>query len=121
MEESVTDHPRLETFGLADELALAVYSTTSSFPPHHTSELVTRMRNSAVSVATEIVARAGTRSESDDRRFVDSAFASIRELSYLIGLAHRLGYLTAEQTRSLRALQGRTAWALVSLMRSADQ
>jgi four helix bundle protein len=117
----VTDHPRLETFGLADELALAVYSSTSTFPPHETSDLVTRMRSSAVSVATDIVARAGTSSESEDRRLFDSAFASIRELSYLIGLAHRLGYLTTAQTRSLRALQGRTAWALVSLMRSVDR
>ena len=117
----MTDHPRLETFGLADELALAVYSSTASFPPHQTSELVARMRSSAVAVATDIVARAGARSGSEDRRLFDSAFASIRELSYLIGLAHRLGYLTAEQTRSLRALQGRTAWALVSLMRSADR
>ena len=113
----MTDYPRLETFGLADELALAVYSSTSTFPPHETSDLVTRMRSSAVAVATEIVEGSGRRSESEERRFLDSAFASIRELSYLIGLAHRLGYLTTEQTRSLRALQGRTAWALVSLMR----
>ena len=116
----MTDHRRLETFGLADELALAVYSSTASFPLHQTLDLVTRMRSSAVALATEIVARAGTRSESEDRRLFDSAFASIRELSYLIGLAHRLGYLTAEQTRSLRALQGRTAWALVSLTRSLE-
>jgi four helix bundle protein len=117
----VTDHRRLETFGLADELALAVYSSTASFPPHQTSELATRMRSSAVAVATDIVARAGTMSECEDRRLFDSTFASIRELSYLIGLAHRLGYLTVEQTRCLRALQGRTAWALVSLISSVER
>jgi four helix bundle protein len=116
----VTDHRRLETFGLADELALAVYSATSSFPPCETSDLVTRMRSSAVSVATEIVTQSGEKSGSEDRRVLGKAFASIRELSYLIGLAHRLGYLTTGQTRSLRALQGRTAWALVSLMRSVE-
>jgi four helix bundle protein len=116
----VTDHRRLETFGLADELALAVYASTSSFPLHQTADLATRMRSSAVSVATEIVARPGTKSEADDRRLLDGAFASIRELSYLIGLAHRLGYLTAEQTRGLRILQGRTAAALASLIRSVE-
>ena len=117
----MADHPRLETFGLADQLAVAVYSSTSSFPLHETSDLVTRMRSSAVSVATEIVARSGTVSEPRDPGPLDSAFSAIRELSYLIGLAHRLGYLNAEQTRSLRTLQGRTAEALVSLMRPADR
>jgi four helix bundle protein len=116
----VTEHRRLETFGLADELALAVYSSTSSFPVRGTSDLVTRMRRSAVSVATEIVGRSGRSADLEERQVIDRAFSAIRELAYLIGLAHRLGYLTAEQTRSLRTLQGRTAAALASLIRSIE-
>jgi len=113
----VSQHPRLDTFGLADELALAVYSSTSSFPPCGTSDLVTRMRSSAVSVATEIVGRAGRSADVEERQVIDRAFSAIRELAYLIGLSHRLGYLSVDETRKLRNLQGRTAAALASLMR----
>lgn len=113
-------HQRLETFRFADDLAMTVYESTTSFPFAEQDGLARQMRRSAMSVATNIVAGCGKSSEFEYRRFLDMAFGSIRELAYLIGVSTRLGYLSNVQERQLRALQGRVAAALESLIRSLE-
>ena len=112
------DHRQLETFGLADELAMATYSATRHFPKHERYGLVSQMRRSAISIPTNIVEGCGRRSEAELLRFLDIAFSSTRELSYLIDLSTRLGYTSAEDADRLTGLHRRTAAALAALMRS---
>lgn len=119
--EGMRDHRRLDTFNLADELAMSVYSSTAGFPARERFAMVSQMRRAAVSAATNIVEGCGRKSEADFRRFLNIAFASVRELGYLIELSHRLGYLPPSQTQNLRTLQSRTAAALSALDRSFDR
>jgi four helix bundle protein len=49
------DRSKLRAFELADQLAIAVYRSTASFPKEEMFGLTSQMRRAAVSVASNIV------------------------------------------------------------------
>ena len=112
------DHRKLDAFRLADKLVVVTYRTTASFPDSERFGLTSQMRRSAVSVATNIVEGCGRPSEKDMVRFLGIAFASVREIGYLLDLSSRLGFLEEQQAGSARDLQNRTAAALAALIKS---
>jgi four helix bundle protein len=112
------DHRKLEVFQLADALVLLVYQETRRFPRDETFGLVSQMRRSAVSVAANIVEGCARPTDRDCDRFFNTAFGSVRELGYYIGLAGRLQYVDARRAATLEEVQGRTAAALAALIRS---
>jgi four helix bundle protein len=97
----VRDHRKLEIFQIADDLVIRVYQETKKFPKEELYGLVSQMRRSAVSVATNIVEGCGRRTETEFNRFLDIAFGSIREVGYLVDLATRLGYLNEKGSQRL--------------------
>ena len=111
------DHRKLKVFALADELVADVYRCTRGFPVEERYGLQAQMRRSAVSVPTNLVEGCARRSTKDYLHFVGIAWGSASELRYLLGLSHRLGFLTSEDHRALeprygdlvRGLQGRVS------------
>ena len=83
------DHRRLKAFELADDLVLAIYKLTSSFPKDESFGLTSQLRRAAVSIATNIVEGCARSSEKDLLRFLDIAYGSAREVEYQLSLAHR--------------------------------
>jgi len=112
------DHRNLKVFELADALVLEVYRETQSFPSSERYGLVTQLRRAAVSVPTNIVEGCGRGTGGELRRFLRIAFASLREVGYLIGLSHRLGLLTDAESRRLLARYDETARTLAGLIKS---
>ena len=49
------DHTKLRAFELADQLALAIYKETRSFPREEMFGLTSQLRRAAVSIASNIV------------------------------------------------------------------
>jgi four helix bundle protein len=86
------DHSKLRAFELADEVVLLTYRETRNFPKDELYGLTSQMRRSAVSVPSNIVEGCARASQTDYLRFLDIAFASLRELRYQFGLSQRLGY-----------------------------
>ena len=112
------DHTKLKAFPLADQLVLIVYRSTKSFPTQEQFGLTHQMRRSAISIASNIVAGSARRTETDYLRFLDMAYASARELSYQLSVAHRLGYLSQQQYEPLNTQAVETSKCLNGLIRS---
>lgn len=86
------DHTKLRAFELADEVAILTYRETRNFPKDEMYGLTSQMRRSAVSVPSNIVEGCARESQTELLRFLEIAFASLRELRYQFGLSQRLGY-----------------------------
>ena len=112
------DHRKLRAFELADELAVAIYKYTGTFPRNELFGLTSQLRRAAVSVASNIVEGCARDSLADYIRFLDMAHGSAHEVEYQISLAHRLGYLGDEPAKKLSALAVESCKVLNGLIRS---
>jgi four helix bundle protein len=112
------DHRKLDAFQMSDQLVVAVYLATADFPPSERYGLQSQLRRAAVSAPTNIVEGCAREPEAEFLRFLDFAFASTRELLYLISIAKRLSFMEETTANDLSKLGDRVAGALVNLRRS---
>ena len=112
------DHRNLRAFQLADELVLDVYRATKTFPRDEMFGLTSQLRRAVVSIASNIVAGCARQSRGDFIRFLDTAFASAREVEYQLSIATRLEYLPAELASSLNDKVVETSKVTYGLLRS---
>jgi four helix bundle protein len=112
------DHRKLRAFELADDLVIAIYRATKSFPKEEIFGLTSQLRRAAVSIASNIVEGSARNSLADYIRFLDIAFASTREVEYQISIASRLGYLDSSSASSLQQEAEETAKVMAGLLRS---
>ena len=112
------DHTKLRAFQLADDLAVAVYAATRSFPREEQYGLTVQMRRAAVSVAANIVEGCARRTQADYLHFLDIAFGSLRELQYQFSLARRLGYLPPGAAETVDAKCVEASKVLAGLIRA---
>jgi four helix bundle protein len=85
------NHKKLRAFELADDVAILTYKQTANFPKQEMYGLTSQMRRAAVSVPSNIVEGCARESQAEFLRFLDIAFASLRELHYQFSLSQRLG------------------------------
>ncbi len=90
------DHLKLTVFHKSDELAVLVYRLTGTFPADERFGLRAQLRRASLSVPTNIVEGCARDSRRDYIRFLDIAFGSSAETEYLLHVAARLGFLTAD-------------------------
>jgi four helix bundle protein len=112
------DHAKLRAFQLADDLALAVYKATASFPKHELFGLGQQLRRAAVSCASNIVEGFARSTQGEYLRFLDMACGSACETQYQLSLAQRLGYLKPRESDALDDSCRQTAKVLNGLIRS---
>jgi four helix bundle protein len=74
------------------EIARAVYQLTSSFPSEELYGLVSQMRRSSVSIASNIAEGSGRGSPKDFARFLNIARGSLAELQTQLLLSESLGF-----------------------------
>lgn len=112
------DHRKLRAFELADQLALAVYQTTKTFPKDEMFGMTSQIRRAAVSVPSNIVEGCARNSNADFLRFLDIAFGSGRELEYQLSLATRLGYINQNESQKLDVIVNELMKVLSGLIKS---
>ena len=87
------DHRNLEIFNKADQLVLEIYKQTASFPRYEVYGIISQMRRSAMSIASNIVEGCARETPADYLHFLSIAYGSAKELEYQVSVAARLGYL----------------------------
>jgi four helix bundle protein len=112
------DHTKLRAFELADQLVVAIYRATRSFPREEMFGLISQLRRAAVSTASNIVEGSARFSQAEYLHFLDTAYGSAREVEYQVGLAFRLGFLPEPLHGELSALCVETSKVLNGSLRS---
>ena len=95
------DYSKIEAWKLADDLTVAIYERTRSFPREEMYGLTSQLRRASYSVPANIVEGASRESKKDYLHFLHIARGSLSETQYFIHLARRLGYLSDEEADKL--------------------
>ncbi|MCD0462343.1 four helix bundle protein [Roseiconus lacunae] len=112
------DYRKLRAFELADQLAIAVYKCTSSFPKEEMFGLTSQLRRAAVSAPSNIVEGSAKSSQADYVRFLEISYGSVCEVEYQLSLALRLSYLDEDAATQVVAIANETGRVLNGLLRS---
>lgn len=90
------DFRELKVWEKAHAAVLNIYQITKDFPSNEQYGLISQIRRSAVSIATNIAEGAGRGTDPDFKRFLEIAYASANETDYLLLLSKDLGFTNIE-------------------------
>jgi len=97
------DYTKIEAWKLADDLTVAIYERTRSFPKEETYGLTSQLRRASYSVPANIAEGSSREGKKDYLHFLYIARGSLSETQYFIHLAQRLGYLPPEEAEKLHS------------------
>ena len=117
----VRSYEDLRVWSLGVGLAEAVYQTTAAFPDDERFGLTSQVRRAAVSIPSNIAEGWGRGFRADYRRFVLTARGSLYEVETQLLIAHRLGYVSADDARALRDRTQALSRQLHALVRSLSR
>jgi four helix bundle protein len=115
------DYTKIEAWKLADDLTVAIYERTQRFPKEEIYGLTSQLRRASYSVPANIVEGSSRESKKDYLHFLYIARGSLSETQYFLHLAHRLRYLTGEETEALMGQTKATFARLHGLIRAVEK
>jgi four helix bundle protein len=115
------DYTKIEAWKLADDLTVAVYERTRSFPKEEIYGLTSQLRRASYSVPANIVEGSSRESKKDYLHFLYIARGSLSETQYFIHLARRLDYVSAEESERLREQTKITFACLHGLIKAVEK
>lgn len=113
-------YERFQAWKLCDELALAVYRATRTFPREELYGLMSQARRAAFSAAVNIAEGSAKPGAREFCRFLNISIGSLAELAYTLGYCRRLELLNDEdygRLERLRARAGFLTWKLYDALR----
>jgi four helix bundle protein len=108
-------YERSHAWQACDDLAVAVYRATASFPKYELYGLTSQARRAAFSAAANIAEGSAKRGRREFRRYLDISIGSLSELSYALRLAWKLDLLNENDWKGLDRLRmnaSRLTWKL---------
>ena len=114
------DYTKIIAWQLADDLTVAVYEATRTFPKEEMYALTNQVRRAAYSVPANITEGASRDSKRDYLHFLYIARGSLNEERYFIHLAARLGYVDDDTKERLNAQAEEVSRTLTGLIRSVE-
>src|SRR5437588_10621084 len=115
------DYTKIDAWRLADDLTVAVYERTRSFPKEEIYGLTSQLRRASYSIPANIVEGSSRESKKDYLHFLYIARGSLSEAQYFIHLAWRLGYLSSEEVASLDGQTKVTFGCLHGLIKAVEE
>jgi four helix bundle protein len=117
----IISYEKLKGWEASHRLAVAVYEATAEWPRSELYGLTAQTRRAADSAPANIAEGVGRRGGRELRRYGDIALGSLSELTYLLRLAHELGYLPTERLTALEDLRAEAARCLAGLCRRLER
>ena len=117
-------YERFKAWQSAHTLALGVFRETDEWPRRDMYGLTAQIRRAALSVPTNIAEGAAKRGGREFARYLDIAFGSLSELSYLLRFSLDRELLTTARWTALeemRAETGRLVFGLARKVRGATE
>lgn len=115
------DYTKIKAWQLSDDLTVAIYETTKSFPKEEMYALTSQIRRASYSVPSNIAEGAARDTQKDYLHFLYIARGSLTETRYFIHLSGRLGYLSQAQVEPLREQADECLRVLAGLIRSVEK
>jgi four helix bundle protein len=112
------DYTKIEAWRLTDNLTVALYEATKTFPREETYGLTSQLLRAGYSAPANIVEGAARESKRDYLHFLHIARGSLSESQYFIHLAHRLGYLSDADRARLHELSRESLACLHGLIKA---
>jgi len=115
------DYTKIDAWRLADDLTVAIYEQTRSFPKDELYGLTSQLRRSSYSVPANIVEGSSRESKRDYLHFLYIARGSLSETQYFIHLAKRLAYLTDPDAERLHSQTKQAFACLHGLIQAVEK
>ena len=115
------DYTKIKAWQLADDLTVAIYAATKSFPKEEMYALTNQIRRAAYSVPANITEGSSRNTHKDYLHFLYISRGSLSETRYFIHLSERLGYFTKEQAQSLTEQAEESSKTLVGLILAVEK
>ena len=115
------DYTKIRAWQFADDLTVAVYEQTRSFPREEIYGLTSQLRRASYSVPANIVEGSSRESKKDYLHFLYISRGSLSETQYFIHLARRLGYLPTERAEALHEQTKLTFARLHGLIQAVEK
>ncbi|MDQ3126722.1 MAG: four helix bundle protein [Pseudomonadota bacterium] len=114
-EGTVTNYRDLQVWRKALDWAEAIYQATADWPRDERFGLISQIRRSAVSVASNVAEGAARRTTGEFIQFVGVARGSLAEAETQLLLAQRLGYVPGSDADALLAASAEVSRMLAGL------
>jgi four helix bundle protein len=115
------DYTKIDAWRLADDLTVAIYEQTRSFPKVEHYGLTSQIRRASYSVPANIVEGSSRESQKDYLHFLYISRGSLSETQYFVHLARRLGYLTDADAERLQAQTKQAFACLHGLIKAVER
>ncbi len=115
------DYTKIDAWKFADDLTVALYEHTRSFPREQIYGLTSQLRRAAYSVPANMAEGASRESKRDYLHFLYISRGSLSETQYFVHLAERLGYLPAMEAEKLNLQVKQTFACLHGLIRAVEK
>src|SRR6266545_2582915 len=115
------DYTKINAWRLADDLTVAIYERTRTFPREEIYGITSQLRRASYSVPANIVEGSSRESKRDYLHFLYIARGSLSETQYFIHLACRLGFLKTAEAGRLIAQTKQVFGCLHGLIRAVEK
>ncbi len=115
------DYTKIEAWKLADDLTVAIYERTRSFPKEEIYGLTSQLRRASYSVPANIAEGSSRESQRDYLHFLYISRGSLSETQYFIHLACRLRYLSEEEAEKMVGQTKQTFACLHGLIKAVEK
>ena len=115
------DYTKIQAWKLADDLTVAIYQATQSFPREEIYGLTSQLRRASYSVPANIVEGSARDSKKDYLHFLYISRGSLSETQYFVHLSQRLGYLSDTDAERLTGQSRQTFACLHGLIKAVEQ